>query len=120
MAAPVIGQAASLHRNATTRAMASGGTALRMTCSGYEARLASVSMIAGTIAFTRMPCSLDSAARICVSRTTAVLDTAYAALPAPPSMAGRAATLTIEPPVSRIARAAYRHDSQVDVRLSSI
>src|ERR671936_3103728 len=111
MAAPVIGAASSLHRNAITRAIAWGSTALAIRSGGYDSRLAGVSMSAGSTALTRTPSDLSSSARTSVSFTTPALATAYPAEPDPPMSAVRAETFTMEPaPAACIRRAAARHD----------
>src|SRR6516164_11171524 len=82
---------------------------------GMAARLAGVSMIEGATALTRMPDLATSSASATVSAATAALLAVYAAMPAPlrHSSAGRAATLTMRPPVRMTLRAARQHRNVV-------
>lgn len=59
-------------------------------------------MVPGNTQFTLIPISPTSAAILSVSRTTALFETLYADMLAPPTSPARAATFTIFPPPAAI------------------
>src|SRR4051812_1165986 len=91
---------------------------------GIDARLAGVSMVEGTTAFTQMHSAASSSERESVNVATAALLAAYADSPLVGISAGLAATFTIRPPglptLARIFFTASRQHRKVVTALSSI
>src|ERR1051325_7724345 len=112
-------------RNTLTSATALGATQLAKSASGIAARLAGVSSTDGATALTQISSPAVSCASAWVIAATAAFAVAYATIPQPSrgSSPGRAATLTMRPPLAplgpgsdraRIARTAAAEHTKAD------
>src|SRR5216683_7448426 len=124
MTAPRVTRLSGEARKAITSATALGATQLVKSEAGIAARLAGVSSTEGATALTQISSPEVSWASAWVIAATAALAVAYATIPEPSrgSSPGRAATLTMRPPlappgpgsarerIARIAAAEHRNE----------
>src|ERR1043165_2963177 len=108
---PVVSEFCSEAKKPMVSAISAGFGHLVWSAFGIDLRLAGVSIVDGSTALIRIPSARSSGASDCVSAATPAFDVTYEIMPGAGVMAGRAATLTMRPPVPerRIALTATRH-----------